>query len=277
MSARSTRKARNGIAAAAAAVALLAIPFGIALPAQAAPPEAAVAKYVALGDSIAAGQGAGTPFDACLRTGAGYADGLDAIPRINLLRNAGCSGASIDDVATDQLGQVNRGTTLVTITAGAGDLDIGGVYAACFPDPTVPACVAAVVAAQETLQSGVIAQRLGELILAVHERAPRADILVTGYPLPFGGATEGFLGVIDGAVAQLDAQIAGAVAAAALAGAPAGYVDVTTAFAAHSAISDDPWLGSNPADPVTFLHPNAAGYAAYTSAVHSAYLVAVAS
>lgn len=275
MSALSARKARNGIVAAAAAVALLAIPFGIALPAQAAPPQTAVAKYVALGDSIAAGQGAGIPLDACLRTGEGYANGLDAIPRINLLRNAGCSGAAIGDVADSQLGQVNRGTTLVTITAGAGDLDIGGVYAACFPDPTVPACVAAVVAAQETLQSGVIAQRLGELILAVHERAPRADILVTGYPLPFGGATQGFLGVIDGAVAQLDAQIAGAVAAATLAGAPVGFVDVTTVFAAHSAISADPWLGQNAADPVTFLHPNAAGYAAYTEAVHSAYLLAV--
>ncbi|MFE6963930.1 GDSL-type esterase/lipase family protein [Agromyces sp. NPDC057679] len=273
MSALSTRKARNGIVAAAAAVALLAIPIGIALPAQAAPPETAVAKYVALGDSIAAGQGAGIPLDACLRTGAGYANGLDAIPRINLLRNAGCSGASIADVAAGQLGQVNRGTTLVTITAGAGDLDIGGVYAACFPDPAVPACVAAVVAAQQTLESGVIGERLTALLIATHERSPRAQILVTGYPLPFGGATQGFLGVIDQAVAALDAQIAGAVAAAAgLGGVPAGYVDVTAAFAGHSAVSADPWLGSNPADPVTFLHPNAAGYAAYTGIVHDAYL-----
>lgn len=273
MSALSTRRARNGIVAAAAAVALLAIPIGLALPAQAAPQQTSVAKYVALGDSIAAGQGAGTPLDACLRTGAGYADGLDDLPRINLLRNAGCSGDTIDEVAAGQLGQINRGTTLITITAGAGDLDIGGVYAACFPDPNTLPCAAAVGAAQATLQSGVIGQRLTALLIAAHERSPRAQILVTGYPLPFGGASQGFLGVIDQAVAALDAQVAGAVAAAAgLGGVPAGYVDVTGAFAAHSAVSADPWLGANPADPVTFLHPNAAGYAAYTDAVHDAYL-----
>ncbi|GAA1777849.1 SGNH/GDSL hydrolase family protein [Agromyces lapidis] len=273
MSALSARKARNGIVAAAAAVALLAIPIGIALPAQAAPPQTSVAKYVALGDSIAAGQGAGTPLDACLRTGAGYANGLDALPRINLLRNAGCSGATIEEVAATQLGQVNRGTTLVTITAGAGDLDIGTVYAACIPDPTTTPCALATASALQTLESGVIAQRMTALLIAAHERAPRAQILVTGYPLPFGGTTPGFPSVIDTAVAALDTQIDGAVdAAAGLGGVPAGYVDVTAAFAGHSAASADPWLGANPSDPVTFLHPNAAGYAAYTDAVHDAYL-----
>ncbi|WP_022890772.1 SGNH/GDSL hydrolase family protein [Agromyces italicus] len=276
MSALSTRKARHGIVAAAAAVALLAIPIGIALPAQAAPPQTSVAKYVALGDSLAAGQGTGTPLDACLRTGAGYANGLDALPRINLLRNPGCSGASIGDVADSQLGQVNRGTTLVTITAGAGDLDVGAVYAACAPDPTSPSCEFAYGQALSTLQSGVIGERLATLIAAVSERSPRTDILVTGYPLPFDDVVPGLPQQINDAVGLLNANIAGAVASLAQA-VPVGYVDVTEAFADHGAGSADPWLGQNPGDPITFLHPNAAGYAAYTNVVHAAYLVAVAS
>lgn len=276
MSVLSARKVRHGIAAAATAVALLAIPFGIALPAQAAPPELPVAKYVALGDSIAAGQGNGTPLDACVRTGAGYANGIDALPRMNLLRNVGCSGATIIDVADTQLGAVNRGTTLVTITAGAGDLGIGAVYAACIPDPAAPLCGQAVGTALATLQSGVIADRMASLITAVHERAPRADILVTGYPLPFDAALPGLPAQVNGAVALLNANIAGAVTGLAPV-APVGYVDVTVAFADHGAGGAEPWLGQDPADPVTFLHPNADGYAAYTDAVYSAYLVAVAS
>ncbi|MFF2272431.1 SGNH/GDSL hydrolase family protein [Agromyces sp. NPDC058136] len=276
MSVLSTRKVRHGIAAAATAVALLAIPIGIALPAQAAPPELPVAKYVALGDSLAAGQGNGAPLDDCGRTGAGYANGIDALPRMNLLRNAGCSGATIGDVAATQLGQINRGTTLVTITAGAGDLGIGAVYAACIPDPNTPACAQAVGAATALLQSGQIGVRLAGLVTAVHERSPRADILVTGYPIPFDPQVPGLATTVNAAVAALNAQLGGAVAQL-VPVAPVGYVDVTLAFAGHGAGGSDPWLGQNPGDPVSFLHPNAAGYAAYTDAVFAAYLVAAGS
>jgi lysophospholipase L1-like esterase len=113
----------TGIAA-AAIIALVAIPAGIAGPAAAAPPSSpssssTVAKYVALGDSVAAGQGAGGYVDACLRSPSGYPALLDAAPRTNLLRNSSCSGATIADVAADQLSEVNRGTSLVTLTVGA--------------------------------------------------------------------------------------------------------------------------------------------------------------
>lgn len=273
MNAPSPRPARRGIVAAALASVLLAIPIGFASPAQAAPPEHPVAKYVALGDSLAAGQGAGVPLDACLRTGAGYANLLDEMPRLNLLRNAGCSGATIGDVAGSQLGQVNRGTTFVTITAGAGDLGIGDVYAACVPDPSSLACAAAYGAAVEVLESGAVTTRMSGLVAAVHARSPQAQILVTGYPIPFDGAVPGLPTLIDQAVATLNGQVAAGVASAAATGSPTVFVPVADAFAGHGAEAGPAaWLGSNPLDPVTFLHPNAAGYAAYAEVVHDAYL-----
>ncbi|MGW9168684.1 SGNH/GDSL hydrolase family protein [Agromyces sp. NPDC055658] len=275
MNAPSPRPNRRGILAALIASALLAIPMGFASPSQAAPPALPIAKYVALGDSIAAGQGAGVPLDSCLRTGAGYANLLDDQPRINLLRNAGCSGASITDVVEQQLGQLNQGTTLVTITAGAGDLQIGAVYAACVPDPQTPACAAAYGAAQQVLASGVIGPRMAALIAAAHERAPRAQILVTGYPVPFDLAVPGFPTAIDQAVIALNGFVGGAATGAAASGAPVSFVPVAEAFAGHGAASGPAaWIGADPADPVTFLHPNAAGYDAYAELLHSAYLEA---
>ena len=92
MSARSIRRSRVGGSTAAAIVALVAV-FGVAAPANAQPPATLIArKYVALGDSYAAGQGAGVPLDACLRSTAAYPVLLDAEPRTNLLRQASCSG-----------------------------------------------------------------------------------------------------------------------------------------------------------------------------------------
>ena len=112
-------------------VALVALLLGVTAPAYAAPPTTPVLKYVALGDSYAAGQGAGDPLDSCLRSDAAYPVLLDAESRTNLLRTAACSGATIADVATTQLSQVNRGTTLVTLTVGANDLGAGAAYTVC--------------------------------------------------------------------------------------------------------------------------------------------------
>ena len=79
----------------------MAIPVGIAGPVAAAPDSSPVDKYVALGDSVAAGQGGGDYVDACLRSPAGYPALLDAQPKVSLLRNAACTGATITDVTAN--------------------------------------------------------------------------------------------------------------------------------------------------------------------------------
>src|SRR5687768_14924690 len=127
MSADPTRRRRVLTPILAALIALVAIPVGIAGPVAAAPDSSSssqVEKYVALGDSVAAGQGGGNYLDACLRSPAGYPALLDAQPKVNLLRNAACTGATITDVTANQLGQVNRGTTLVTVTVGANGVNL---------------------------------------------------------------------------------------------------------------------------------------------------------
>jgi lysophospholipase L1-like esterase len=268
MSARSIRRSRI-VGSTVAAIVALAAALGGAAPAGAEPPPP-VAKYVALGDSYAAGQGAGVPLDQCLRSAAAYPVLLDAEPRTNLLRFAACSGATIDDVLSSQLSQVNRGTTLVTVTVGANDLGAGAAYAVCVPNPASPECGAALAMIVQTLQSGDIAADLTALILAIAERAPNAHIVVTDYPIPFVYGLGAVTDAINDATIALNAQIAAAVQAAAALGADVELASVQLAFAGHAVGSNDPWLGADTSNPITFLHPTAAGQQAYRAAILAA-------
>lgn len=273
MSAVLTRKGRVSFTAIAAAILLTAAAAaGPATAAGAAPPTApsqsSVAKYVALGDSYAAGQGGGAYTDlTCLQSPNGYAVLLDAEPRLNLLRNAGCSGATVAEVAAGQLSQLNRGTTLVTLTAGANDLRAGEVYAACASGTDPIGCQAAIAQAQQRL-AGVL-PAMSALLASIHERSPRAEIVVTGYPRPFAGsaaAQSQLAATVNGAVDALDLSLSAAVGGAQLAGIPVVFVPID--FGEHAAFGfDAPWLGANVGDPITFLHPNAAGYAVYRDAI----------
>ena len=262
----------TGIAA-AAIIALVAIPAGIAGPAAAAPPSSpsssssTVEKYVALGDSVAAGQGAGGYIDACFRSQNGYPSLLDAAPRTNLLRNPSCSGATIADVAADQLSQLNRGTTLVTLTVGANEVDLTGILAACTPPSPVEACVAAVGAAQAYLSTDQLAIDVGGLVAAIASRSPGAEILVTGYAIPFTPDYSELTDQVNLLTVAMNSLIQAGVAGAAASGIEVSYVDVTGLFAGHGVDSGAAWLGEKPADPITFLHPNAAGYSAYRDAL----------
>lgn len=264
-----TRTLVSSIGAVVASVALL---FGATTSAVAARPSPPVVeKYVALGDSYAAGQGAGTPLDTCLRSTAAYPVLLDAEPKTNLLRTAACSGATIADVADHQLSQVNRGTTLVTLTVGANDLGAGAAYAACAVPPVVQAaCDAATTEVFATLQSGAIAIGIEDLVMAIAERAPNARIVVTDYPMPFvrgltgpGGITED----VNAVTAAMSDQIATGVLEASFAGANVELVQVGPAFVGRQVGDTSPYLGADPANALTFLHPTAEGQDAYRSAV----------
>jgi lysophospholipase L1-like esterase len=105
-----------------------------------------IGQYVALGDSYAAGQGGSAPeeyLSGCLQSLNGYPALLDAENQIHRRANAGCTGETTSDVAKDQLSALKHGTRLVTLTAGAADLGLSEVLAACtaVPHPqTVPDC-----------------------------------------------------------------------------------------------------------------------------------------
>jgi len=226
-------------------------------------------RYVALGDSYAAGQGGGDYLNDCLQSLNGYPYLLEPRRRIDLRANAACSGASTSEVRSTQLSELNQDTELVTLTVGAADLDLQGVLAACTPEPTAAGCQDAInVALGELALLGV---SLTNLYGQVAAAAPDALIVVTGYPYLFeivpGDPTAAIKDQINNAVTLLNRTIQQAVAAAQGAEVNIVYVDVTAEFAGHGIGSKRPFI--NP-DGLDAYHPNAAGYRAYAKAIFAA-------
>jgi|SRR5215211_2244655 len=228
-------------------------------------------QYVALGDSYAAGQGGGTYLNSCLQTASGYPELLDAEKRIHLRANAACTGASTSEVIDEQLSALNRGTRLVTITAGAANLGLSQILAICLNQPP-EVCFDAI-----NLRLGQLPELgddLADLYAQVAEEAPNALIVVTGYPNLFeiipGDPDATLKAAINAATVELNRTIAGAVAAAEASGINIVYVDVNTSdvntptFVGHGIGSPVPYI--NAIGPDAF-HPNAAGYETYAAAI----------
>jgi lysophospholipase L1-like esterase len=245
-----------------------------ALPAAAAP---GTVDYVALGDSYAAGVGAGS-YDgtSCMRSDNGYPALLDRQSVRIETANVACSGATIDGVRDQlELPALETDPQLVTLTVGANNLRLFAVLTACLPGPS-PQCDLAISNAQAMLGDcpGVspLGGNLTDLYGAVAETAPSARIVVTGYPLlfesPAPGTTEA---KVNKATIDLNCVIERAVAAANAADINIHYVDVTEEFAGHG-------IGCTPSPDCLFInppavglpeafHPNAEGYNAYADAI----------
>ena len=250
-----------------------------ALPAAAAP---AAVQYVALGDSYAAGQGGGAYLNPCLQTNESYPEVLDDFEgRIQLLENPTCTGAKTSDVAVTQLPALTSDTRLVTLTVGAANLDLSGVLTACTPVPTA-GCEAAIANALALLVvppggESVLGGLLTDLYADVAERAPRARVMVTGYPLLFSPAlSDPNLTIklqINAAAAALNSTIEQAVSVTNDADVNIHYVDVTAAFAGHGIGGEPEFINplcGPPCDPRDAFHPNDLGYQAYAHAIAAA-------
>jgi lysophospholipase L1-like esterase len=176
-----------------------------------------------------------------------------------------------------QLGQLNKSTELVTITAGGNNLGFGDIISYCgvvlMNLPPAPECGGAITHAEEQLQSGQLKSDLVMMIQSVQAAAPNARIVVTGYPylldpIPAGltDPAAQFIYQATDLADRLNQTIAAAVTAV---GDPkVQYVDVRSAFLGHGALSPDPWINLGGA-PDGF-HPNATGYQAYFRALSQA-------
>jgi lysophospholipase L1-like esterase len=238
-----------------------------------------IGQYVALGDSYAAGQGAPPYLNDCLQSRNGYPYLLDAEKRIHLRANASCTGATTSDVADEQLSALKQGTRLVTLTAGAADLGLSRVLAACTAVPPTQ-CDAAIQAALALLPTSCegdseLGDRLTDLYAAVAAAAPNALIVVTGYPFLFEPVPPDLAikTQINAATTLLNCAIEKAVTDARAAGIKIVYVDVTDDFAGHGIggsgvpfINPPPPLGTQ----TEAFHPTAAGYIAYAAAISAA-------
>lgn len=235
-------------------------------------------KYVALGDSYAAGQGAGPYLDACYRSENAYSELADDAKATKLVENAACSGKTTRDVVDSQLSQLNKSTKLVTITAGGNNIGFGDIIKYCgaaLAEPTAgPACDAATSFAASQIQSGQLTSDVKTMIQRVKAAAPKAEIVVTGYPYLYDPVTPDpadALSMFIYQATQLADGLNGSIRAAAN-DTKVQYVDVRSAFAGHGVNSTDPWINldvTNPGSPDNF-HPNAEGYEAYFSALTAA-------
>jgi lysophospholipase L1-like esterase len=236
-------------------------------------------EYVALGDSYTAAPGTGPVEvkDGCLRSSTNYPH--QVAERLDLkLTDVSCSGATTRHVMNPQaLGSISRppqadavvGTTdLVTISLGANDFNVfAGILFACpavrAKDPAGAPCTAldAATGKNSVKRRGAqIEKRIVEVVRLVKQRAPKARIIIVGYPqfFPSAGPCEQLpLAAGDFALARgvnellVQAQLE---AAAAL---KVEYVDMFTATEGHDMCAADPWIaGFKPARPqAMFYHP----------------------
>lgn len=228
--------------------------------------------YVALGDSYAAGYGGGALLDACGRTAEGYPALLDALDRVALASNQSCAGATafstppgppegpldlpeqIDALVSGSL--IGRETDLVTITIGGNDVRFGEIVAAC-AGPDVPvACAPAIDAATAYAQTA-LAEQLRSSLARLRSLAPRAEIVLAGYPHLFEEGSPGPLSAPAQALFNEGTDKLNATLAAQL-GRDSTFVDVVDEFSGHGVGAAEPWIifDGGPFD----LHPNATGY-----------------
>jgi lysophospholipase L1-like esterase len=226
-------------------------------------------QYVALGDSYAAGQGAGPYLNSCLQSNKGYPALLDSEKRIHLRANESCTGAKTSDVVDTQLSALNRGTRLVTVTVGAADLGLSDVLAACTTG--TPQCITAIKLASVKLAD--LGDDLTDLYAEVADAAPRALIVVTGYPHLFAPEAAPFdpvlVDAINSAIDALNTTIEQAVEDADAADTTDDniiYVDVIRAFGKHGIGGELPPF-INPPGTADAFHPTADGYVAYANAI----------
>ncbi len=270
------RRSRRLSLVLAALATLIGLALVTAAPADAGNRHSRTLSYAALGDSYAAGFGAGRYENGCYQSRRGYPALLDAETRASLDVDVTCSGATTSAVLTTQVPLLPHRARLVTLTVGGNDLGFATVATTCAPGPSV-ACQAAIGQALALLapRSGgpsVLATRLATTYAAVAAAAPRAEILVAGYPLLFetptastpNGAT---IAALNNATVALNATIKATVAATAAGGAEIRYVDVAPGFTGHGIGSRRPYLHASGPEA---LHPTARGYRVYAAALTGA-------
>ena len=237
----------------------------------------AALAYVALGDSYTS-----APFvpvtdfaGGCLRSDGNYpqllADQLGAS-----VTDVSCGGATTAELTRrqrlgdgrgtvpPQLDAVRAGTDLVTLGIGGNDGDLfERLASACVGPDLRPLARCRSLGAALADASQVVAgtgRRVAQALRAVRDAAPRADVVLVGYPrltdparscpaLPLTPADRGY-------VARLEARLDRALAAAARA-AGARFADLRAASRGHEVCSTDPWVNGGVTDPQTALafHP----------------------
>ncbi|QDY76042.1 SGNH/GDSL hydrolase family protein [Streptomyces qinzhouensis] len=233
-----------------------------AAPAQAGTAAAPV-DYVALGDSYSSGVGAGDYDSAsgdCKRSNRAYPKLWAASNAPSSFAFTACSGARTNDVTANQLGPLNSGTDLVSVTVGGNDAGFSDVMMTCVLQ-SESACINRVNQAKAYVDA-TLPGRLDSVYGAIRAKAPAARVVVLGYPRFYKlgggcllGLSENERTAINGAADHLNTAVAKRAA-------DHGYTfgSVVPAFTGHEICSSAPWLHSvNWTNIGDSYHPTAAG------------------
>ncbi|MER6980569.1 SGNH/GDSL hydrolase family protein [Streptomyces carpinensis] len=249
----------------AAYVGSLLLTVGLALTGAAsaqASQQAVTGGYVALGDSYSSGVGAGSYMSSsgdCDRSTKAYPYLWNAAHSPSSFDFTACSGARTDDVLANQLGPLNSGTSLVSITIGGNDAGFSDVMTTCVlqSDSTCLSRINTAKAYVDTTLPG----KLDNLYSVIRSKAPSAHVVVIGYPRFYLlgqtclGLSETKRSAINGAADYMDAAIAKVAANHGFT-----FGDVRTTFSGHEICSGSSWLHSvNWLDIGVSYHPTASG------------------
>lgn len=223
---------------------------------------AAGPAYVALGDSYSSGLGSAdydSASGSCKRSSKAYPALWAAAHTPSSFNFTACSGAKTGDVLNNQLGPLNSGTGLVSISIGGNDAGFANVMTTCVL-PGESNCLTAVANARSYVQN-TLPGNLDQVYSAIRSKAPSARVVVLGYPRFYklngdciAGLTEAERSAVNNASDYLNSVTKERASAHGFA-----FGDVATPFTGHEICSGNEWLYS-----VTFpidesYHPTAAG------------------
>ncbi|MFF4651444.1 SGNH/GDSL hydrolase family protein [Streptomyces sp. NPDC001380] len=218
--------------------------------------------YVALGDSYSAGVGTRT-YDldsTCQRSSKSYPALWASRYGTRSFSFTACTGATTQTVQSGQLGPLNSGTDLVTITAGGNDAGFADVVTACRTSSDAD-CFGKLDNAESIIRN-TLPGRLDSLYGAIRSRAPYARVVVLSYPQLyetgscFGGIALNRRQRIDDVGLIMNSTLRDRAQAAGFT-----FADVDGRFAGHRLCSGTQWL-NGPSIPLSdSYHPNVDGHA----------------
>ncbi|MFT2019739.1 SGNH/GDSL hydrolase family protein [Streptomyces sp. 796.1] len=244
--------------------------------------EARYGSYVALGDSYVSGpliplmrlDPAG-----CFRSTANYPALLARALRIPSYTDMSCGGADTTHMTRPQsvplgsnrpqLDPLTRQTDLVTLSIGGNDFGIFGELTEVCPglrpgDPTGNPCQRRyTVDGVDTLidHAQQVSARVSTILRTIHERAPRAHVVLVGYPriAPPQGSCPDVLPFADGDLRWLDAverALNTSMAEAAERDGDTQYVDTYGVSLGHDACAPGSraWIQGKDIDPLAAAH-----------------------
>ncbi|MHA6618354.1 SGNH/GDSL hydrolase family protein [Pseudonocardia sp. DLS-67] len=265
----------------------VAAPMATAGPAAADPDQGPVQRYVALGDSYAAGPLVPIPTGepaGCLRSDHNYPSVVARELGVADFQDASCSGATTENIDgpqsvplgenPPQLDALTPDTQLVTITIGGNDVGFGDIVQECATrsplQPTGSACKDHYTAGgtdQLAQRIDDAAPKVADTLAAIDGRSPDARVLLVGYPailpdegpgcfpvVPFSPGDVAYLRDVE---KDLNAMLAKQAAAAGQ-----DFVDTYTPSIGHDSCQPPgtKWVeGLVPTAPAAPVHPNALG------------------